>query len=98
MLYLRDIMTTDLVTASPEMTVREAMELLSSHHVSGAPVVVGGILVGLITATDLMQFAAALSGVPTERDVQDWSDWDEPSVDGAVEQGDDPASEFFSDL
>jgi len=42
MLRLRDIMTTDALTVSPETTVREAMELLARHHVSDAPVVSGG--------------------------------------------------------
>ena len=40
-LRLRDIMTTDALTVTPETTVREAMELLARHHVSGAPVVSG---------------------------------------------------------
>ena len=41
MLRLRDIMTTDVVTVSPESTIREAMELFASRHISGAPVVAG---------------------------------------------------------
>jgi len=41
MLRLRDIMTTDALTVTPETTVREAMELLARHHVSDAPVVGG---------------------------------------------------------
>ena len=60
MLRLRDIMATDVVAISSEATVREAMELLSRHHVSGAPVVNGSTLVGVVSATDLMEFAAAL--------------------------------------
>jgi CBS domain-containing protein len=69
MLRLREIMTTDVATVTPETTIREAMELLAQHHVSGAPVVQAGTLVGVVTSTDLMTFAAALSGVPTEREL-----------------------------
>ena len=39
MLKLRDIMTRDVVSATPDMTIRDAMQLLSERHLSGAPVV-----------------------------------------------------------
>lgn len=61
MLKLRDIMTRDVVTAAPDMTIREAMELLSERHVSGAPVVDGGKVVGVFSASDLLAFLADLS-------------------------------------
>lgn len=69
MLRLRDIMTTDVVTLTSDTTLREAMELFAHHHVSGAPVVAGGRIVGVVSATDLMMFAASLAGVPTPRAV-----------------------------
>jgi len=81
MLRLRDIMATDVVAISSEASVREAMELLSRHHVSGAPVVNGSTLVGVVSATDLMEFAAALPGVPTELDTrEEWSESVDPSL------------------
>ena len=61
MLRLRDIMTRDVVSATPDMTIREAMELLSLRHVSGAPVIDGGKVVGLYSASDLLAFVADLS-------------------------------------
>ena len=60
MLRLRDIMTTDVLSVSPETSVREAMELLTRRHVSGAPVVAGGKIVGVVTGNDLMMLASAL--------------------------------------
>ena len=60
MLQVRDVMTRDVITLSPEHTLREAMELLSREHVSGAPVVRGLQVVGVVSASDLMEFAAAL--------------------------------------
>ena len=71
MLRLRDIMSTNVVTVSPEMSIREAMELFGKQHVSGAPVVSGGKLAGVVTGGDLMTFASALPGVPTERELAD---------------------------
>jgi CBS domain-containing protein len=93
MLRLRDIMTTNVVTVTPETTVREAMELLSQQHVSGAPVVAGSKLAGVVTSNDLMAFAASLSGAPTERETaQEWTD---PSSDDDVEPELETASAAF---
>ncbi len=61
MLKLKDIMTRDVVSASPDMTIRDAMELLSERHVSGAPVVDGGKVVGVFSASDLLAFFADLN-------------------------------------
>lgn len=60
MLKLKDIMTRDVVSAAPDMTLRDAMELLSERHVSGAPVVAGGKVVGIFSASDLLAFLADL--------------------------------------
>lgn len=68
MLQIRDVMTRKLITISPEHSLREAMELLASHHVSGAPVVSNGKVVGVISATDLLEFAAALPPVESGSD------------------------------
>ncbi len=38
MLRLRDLMTRDVHTASPEMTLREAADLFARKHISCAPV------------------------------------------------------------
>lgn len=61
MLKLKDIMTRDVVSAAPDMTIRDAMELLSERHVSGAPVVDGGKVVGVFSASDLLAFFADLN-------------------------------------
>jgi CBS domain-containing protein len=74
MLRLRDIMTTDVVTVGPELTIRDAMALFATRHVSGAPVVASGKVVGVISATDLMEFAASLPDVAAERPESDTED------------------------
>ena len=88
MLRLRDIMTTDVVTVGPELTIRDAMALFATRHVSGAPVVASGKVVGVISATDLMEFTASLPGVPAERpestSEDDWTRVDEEVPDADV--------------
>ena len=69
MLHVREIMTTDVVSVTPDTTLRDAIELLATRHVSGAPVVGGGRVVGVLSATDLMVFLARLPGVPRMRPV-----------------------------
>ena len=86
MLQVRDVMTRNVITISPESSLREAMELLASKHVSGAPVVSGGTVVGVVSATDLLEFAAAL---PPLESVED-DDEDE-------EQGEEDAFELLED-
>ena len=49
-----DIMETDWPTLGPQSTVEEAIKLFAEARVSGAPVVEGGRLVGVITEGDLI--------------------------------------------
>jgi CBS domain-containing protein len=79
MLRLQDIMTRDVVTVSPELSLRDTMELLTTRHISGAPVVVGGIVVGVISLNDVAEVAAAAPGAPTHRaEVPDWGEYQDP--------------------
>jgi CBS domain-containing protein len=64
MLHVRDLMTTDVVTISPEMNLREAIDTLVQYHVSGAPVVTDGRITGVVSATDLLEFAQSAPPVP----------------------------------
>ena len=67
MLRLKDIMTTDIAVATPDMTLREAIAILADNHVGGAPVVQGGKVVGVFSATDLLAYITDLNaGPPSE--------------------------------
>ena len=46
-------MIVDPVTISPELTVREAMDIMTKYRVSGLPVTRGALLVGILTNRDL---------------------------------------------
>ena len=61
MLFAKDIMTRGVSTLQPEATIREAMEMLETSHWSGAPVVSGGKVVGVISMSDV---ADVLVNVP----------------------------------
>ena len=50
---VRDIATRDVISASPDMSTREAAELMSEHQVRRLPVVDGGRLVGIVSLGDL---------------------------------------------
>jgi CBS domain-containing protein len=53
-------MTRKVLTATPDMPLTEALALLTENHVSGAPVVDGGKVVGVFSASDLLAFFADL--------------------------------------
>jgi CBS domain-containing protein len=101
MLKLRNIMTTDVVCVTPGTPLRDAMEVLARQHVSGAPVVAGEQVVGVVSTSDLIGFAASQPGVPTEQgDAGDteWRDWSELPLPGASDAENEPSGEFFTDL
>lgn len=79
MLRLQDIMTSDVVTVSPDLSLRDAMDLLTSRHITGAPVVSAGEVVGVVSLTDLAEFAAGSPGAPVEQaEVPDWGELHDP--------------------
>jgi acetoin utilization protein AcuB len=48
-----DLMSTDLVTVGPEDSLVTAVKLLLDHGISSLPVLTDGVLVGILTTTDL---------------------------------------------
>jgi CBS domain-containing protein len=56
---VRDIMNKDVVTVAPETDVRDLVQLLARHRISGLPVVDrSGDLAGVVSATDVVALAA----------------------------------------
>jgi CBS domain-containing protein len=51
---VQEIMTTSLVTVTPEATVLDAMALMNRHHFRHLPVLKDGTLDGVVTMADLM--------------------------------------------
>jgi CBS domain-containing protein len=89
-------MTTDMVTVSPEVTIRDAMALFATRHVSGAPVLASGKVVGVVTATDLMELASSIPGVPSERpEPEDEDQWERAEEE--IGEEDESSMAFFAD-
>jgi CBS domain-containing protein len=56
-LQAADFMQRDVITVSPEDTLREALALMTENHVTGLPVMDGGArCIGLITASDILNY------------------------------------------
>ena len=65
MLTARDIMTTEVISTTPETSVTEVAALLDKHRISGVPVVdLEGLVVGVITQSDLVARARDLELPP----------------------------------
>lgn len=52
---VEEIMTRDVITASPEMTVAEGMRLMTDHRIRHLPLVSGGRVVGVVSIGDLVK-------------------------------------------
>lgn len=50
-----EIMTTDVVTLTPDQTLEQAARMLVENKISGAPVVEGEKVVGMISERDLLR-------------------------------------------
>jgi CBS domain-containing protein len=51
---VQEVMTTSLVTVSPDTTVLDAMELMTRHHIRHLPVLEDGKLKGVVSMGDLV--------------------------------------------
>lgn len=97
MLRLRDIMTTEVITVTPEATLREAAELLAGRHLGGMPVMDGQSVAGVVSATDLLTFDASRPPVPLLPDDEvDWGDALERSADEEAELEQLPSGSYFT--
>ena len=90
MVKLRDIMTRDVVAFSPETTLLDAIETLAERHISGGPVLSGDRIVGVLSATDILEFVASNPAMVAdygEADAGDRSILDSHSVSEAMSGG-----------
>jgi CBS domain-containing protein len=72
MIKVKDIMTKDVVTVTPETTVMALAQIFADRHISSLPVVdAGGNLVGVVTETDLVEQDKSLH-IPTVISIFDW--------------------------
>lgn len=67
---VRELMTKQVVSASPEMSLRDAAALLVEHDISGLPVVLGSEVVGVLSEEDIVRKASA--GAPGQASLFSW--------------------------
>ena len=95
MVTLKEIMSSSVVTVSPDMSLRDVADLFVSEHITGAPVVSAERLVGVVSTTDLLELEPHQRGSRAEAPEEiDWDDW--TPVDAAGE--DEPTSFYFTEL
>lgn len=56
MFTIDQVMTKKLITISPDTTIKEAAEILSSREFHALPVVENDLLVGILTTTDVIKY------------------------------------------
>lgn len=61
-LQVSELMTTDLITVTPDMPLEEAARVMVDNKLGGLPVVENGNLVGIITETDIFKVFLELLG------------------------------------
>jgi CBS domain-containing protein/ribosome-associated translation inhibitor RaiA len=64
---VRDLMTAQIATATPATTLRKAANLMHGRLIGSLPVLEDGRLVGIVTATDVLQALGRGSTRPTVR-------------------------------
>jgi CBS domain-containing protein len=70
-----DYMQRDVITVSPESTLREALDLMTENHVTGLPVMSANErCVGLITSSDILNYEQENSSDSDEGGVADFYD------------------------
>jgi CBS domain-containing protein len=60
---LREIMTKEVVTVTPDLSIPQAARLLLEHKIGGLPVLEGERLVGILTETDILKAYLSLGEV-----------------------------------
>ena len=58
MLVVKEVMTTELVTTTPDMPLTEAARLMAHRKLGCLPVIEEGKLVGILTEGDFVSLAA----------------------------------------
>jgi CBS domain-containing protein len=77
---VRDVMSGDVITVLPEATLAEATRLMAEEHISGLPVASsGGVVMGVISATDVLEFSAAEAGRRSPSTTEFVGEWDAPA-------------------
>jgi CBS domain-containing protein len=92
MQLISEIMTRDVITVSPQESVRRAAQIMDELNVGAIPVSDGGRLIGMVTDRDITVRATSAGDAPEETMVRDIMSvgvktcFDDQSVDEVMEQ------------
>jgi acetoin utilization protein AcuB len=64
---VREIMTTKVHTVTPATPIEEAARLMLQHKIGGLPVLQDGMLVGILTETDILRAFVDLMGLQADQ-------------------------------
>jgi CBS domain-containing protein len=96
MLTVRDLMQTEVVTISPEATVRELTRLLADTGISGVPVVgPAGTVLGVVSSSDVVRLAAEERETGLVRREGRWSPRLASAESDPEDEDADPLSDYF---
>jgi len=95
MLKVRDIMTPSVVTFAADQSLRDAVEVLVACRIGGAPVVEGGKVIGVLSATDIIEFESV---TPVEHGDEPQDEVDEEDEQPEEwSEGESLSSSYFTD-
>lgn len=92
-----DLMTRDVITVGPETTLREVASVLATEHIGGMPVVTNETILGVVSATDMVDFDAESPGAPVRRELQGEGFGEVPEEPAwEVEAGEQAVGDYFT--
>jgi CBS domain-containing protein len=91
-----EVMTKDLVTISVHASLRDAVELLAKHGISGVPVTSGDHVVGTLSGGNIVAFEATIPGVPGRTDTD--TIWERLGRFGDDEEEESAGSDYYLQL
>ena len=75
-MVLRDIMTRDVVYVTPDTPITDVVSILSGESITGVPVLSADRVVGVISASDIVEFAGR-NETELENGQESWDDIDD---------------------
>lgn len=97
MLRVRDIMTPSVVTFEADQTLRDAVEILVSCRIGGAPVVEGDKVIGVLSATDILEFESVTPAPESSREEEEEEVESEDVRAEEWTEGEELSSTYFTD-
>lgn len=94
-----DLMTRDVITVGPETSLREVASVLATEHIGGVPVAANDRVLGVVSASDLVDFAADTRDAAEPRGLQAAGLGAEPEEAAwGPESGEEGPGDYFTGL